>query len=132
MIASPPRGFMKLDQARQLAAAGRFADALKALDALAPSREFGRVADVLRAELFERVGRLGQSRSLVESLLRTRDLSTADRSSCEFTLGRLDWESGDRNAAITHIQRSLSLANQVNDLERSCWSQIRLVAILSD
>src|SRR5438552_181618 len=121
-----------LEHAKALTAVGKFADALRTLDSAPPNRGMGRGADVLRAELLERVGRLGQSRVLTEGLLKARDLGAADRAAVELTVGRLDWEDGNRDTAITHIQRSAALAVQAGDLERECWSQIRLVSILSD
>ena len=84
-----------LHAVRLLREAGRFAEALKALDGLRIAREERVAADVLRADLLERTGRLGSSGTLVRALLHGPHLSPADRSACELVLARLAWADGD-------------------------------------
>ncbi len=121
-----------LTAVRQLNAAGRFAEALKALEHAGADRRDRLAADLLNADLLERTGRFAQSRTLAESVSRSRDLTAADRSACELVLARLEWEHANTDSVIVHLQRSIALASQVGDLERLCWSQLKLLLVLSD
>src|ERR1700674_2839831 len=113
-----------LTSVRQLNTAGRFAEALKALGRTTIDRRDRIAADVLNAELLERTGRFTQSRALTVLVLRTRDLTPADRSACELILARLEWESANSESEIVHLQRSITFASQAGDLECTCWSQL--------
>ena len=57
--------------AEKLLRQGRFAEALNRLDSSSVAAEDRLVADGLRVELLERIGRYGQSTALAEQLLRT-------------------------------------------------------------
>src|SRR5579862_9372879 len=99
-----------LQSARQLIDSGRYVDALDALKDIQTGRDGRMVADVLRADLFERVGKMSQSRTLIGSLMRSSDLSDSQRSACEFVLSRLDWENGDIESSIEHARKAVLLA----------------------
>ncbi len=105
---------------------GRFIEALTALREPTSNRESPTAVDVQRVALLERVGRYGESRQLAAKLLRTKELSDVDRSICEYTIGLIEWDEGNTNGAIEHVQRSLLLAKRADNLERLCWSQLRL------
>jgi hypothetical protein len=105
---------------------GRFIEALTALREPTSSRKSPTAVDVQRVALLERVGRYGESRQLVAQLLRTKELSDVDRSICEYAIGLIEWDEGNTNGAIEHVQRSLLLAKRADNLERVCWSQLRL------
>jgi DNA-binding NtrC family response regulator/tetratricopeptide (TPR) repeat protein len=121
-----------LQPVRELIANGRFGDALKTLDDVRVPPSQRETADTLRAELLERVGNHGQSLALAERILKSKGVSPSNRSGCEYVIGRIKWESGDTQEAITHLQRSLSIAKQCGDIERMCWSQLRLLIALAD
>ena len=121
-----------LTSVRQLHSAGRFAEALSALARTNIDRRDRLAADVLNAELLERTGRFTQSRALAVLVLGTKDLTPGDRSTCELILARLEWENANADAEIVHLQRAITFASQAGDLERMCWSQLRLLLILSD
>src|SRR5947209_11267063 len=121
-----------LESVRELVAAGRFGDAVKMLDDVRVPPTHRETADTLRAELLERVGNHGQSLALAERILKSQDLSASNRSACELVVGRIKWESGDTETSIIHLQRSLSIAKQTGDLERTCWVQLRLLIALAD
>ncbi len=116
--------------ARQLVAAGRFTEALRWLDESGAPR--GIAADVMRVEVLERVGRHGQCRALAERLLKSKELTHADRSICEFSMGLVELNNGKTEAAISHLQSSISAASQSRDLERLSWPQLRLLVTLAD
>ena len=78
-----------LQSARQLADSGRFTDALEVLRQGPIGSDARLAADVLLADLSERVGRIGQSRAMLATLLRSRDLSDSQRSVCEYVLSRI-------------------------------------------
>ena len=121
-----------LHAVRLLREAGRFAEALKALDGLRIAREERVAADVLRADLLERTGRLGSSGTLVRDLLHNPHLSPPDRSACELVLARLAWADGDIDQAIAGLQRSIRIAADEQDPERLAWAGLRLLLVLSD
>src|SRR5437879_2375368 len=110
-----------LENVAQLITSGHFSDALRVLQDRPFSSHHRPVVDVLRADLLERTGRHGASRDLTNSLVRRKDLPANYRSTCEFVLGRLDWNGGDNDSAVVHLQKSVSLAKQSSDLERLCW-----------
>jgi DNA-binding NtrC family response regulator len=116
--------------ARQLVTAGRFVEALRCLDEFGAPR--GIAADVMRVEVLERVGRHGQCRALAERLLKSKELTHADRSICEFAIGLVELNNGKTEAAISHLQSSISAASQSRDLERLSWPQLRLLVTLAD
>ena len=121
-----------LISARELKAQGRFAEALEALEAQSVSPGDRHASDVLRADLLAEVGRYRQARTLADSLLRSRTLSGSHRSVCEFVLARADRENGDLRSSVSRLQKSVNLALQADDLERACWSQLRLWLTLAE
>src|SRR5262249_32254427 len=105
-------------------------EALRTIDHANPAHR--RAADVLRGELLIMTGQHSQARALLESLLKSKELNSSGRSACELGLGRLDWEVGRSDSAINHLQRAIRIAKEAGDLERLCWSQLRLALIVSD
>src|SRR5947207_12167361 len=121
-----------LTEASILSERGRFREALDTLDSGGlPSGKDRIVANVLRAELLEHVGRHAQSRALAESLLRSEKLSSVQKSRCECVIGRIDWENGSTDSSLVHLQRAVTLASEAGDLERTCWSQLLLLMSLA-
>src|SRR5437899_8341297 len=116
-----------LQSAKELSSRGRFAEAVKVLNSASISRGDQTDADVLRAQLLERVGRHGQSRALLQQLLKSKQLTAANRSTCEFVLSHIDWEDGNTDLSIERLQRAVSLAAEAQDLRLACWAQLRLL-----
>jgi DNA-binding NtrC family response regulator len=112
---------------------GCFAEALARLDASpVPAPERLR-ADVVRAELLERLGDPAASRRIIERVKQSHGATIADRGVCEFVLGQIAWEAdGDVPLALGHVQRAVSLARQADDLHRLCHAQLRLLLMLAD
>ena len=105
---------MSLDRVRDLADAGRFLDAFAVLNGIAVPPRDKLASDLLRAELLERTGRHGQSLALISGLTAKR-LTHAERSFCEFLLARIDYEAGDTDSALLHVQRSMALSGEGTD-----------------
>src|SRR5262249_51463213 len=63
---------------------------------------------------------------------RSRSLSPVHRSTCEFVLARTDREEGDLESSLARLQRSAIFAREGQDLERACWSQLRLLLELAE
>jgi DNA-binding NtrC family response regulator/tetratricopeptide (TPR) repeat protein len=120
-----------LTAVRDLQRRGRFSDALKLLDSLHERRTAPIETSVLRAELLERTGCYPESESLARQVLASRLLRPADRSTCELVLGLTAWDAGRTTEAIGHLQRAVSLAQEAGDLERLCWSELRLMIALA-
>ena len=111
---------------------GCFSQALKTLDEVGVKNGERPTASTLKAELLERTGAYTQSRSITEGLLAGKQISVADRSTCELVLGRLELEIGAVDSGIAHLQRSATFASQGAELARLCWAQLRLLLVLSD
>jgi tetratricopeptide (TPR) repeat protein len=111
---------------------GRFSSALQALDRGTVGAGEKRAADVLRAQLLERTGKYVQSKALIGTLVKMKDLSPRDRSACELVSARLAWDGAEIDSAIVHLQRSIEFGKRAGDLERVCWAQLRLVSMLRD
>jgi tetratricopeptide (TPR) repeat protein len=126
-VSTPP-----LDVIDELVDEGRYAQALVALDEIAGGALARPRSDVVRAELFERVGRLGQAKALLESLHRSKRTTLSEQSTCELTWGRIDWEEGSTGSAVSHIQKAIGLASEASDLRRKCWAQLWLVILIAD
>jgi len=111
---------------------GRFGEALQALmRSRGKSREQPAV-DVMHAHLLERTGNYGHSRALCEQLLKNQALSKTLKSICHITLGVIKNDLADPDGATAHFQKAVSLAQTGEDLERTCWSQLRLMLALAD
>jgi transcriptional regulator with PAS, ATPase and Fis domain/tetratricopeptide (TPR) repeat protein len=122
----------RLERVASLRDAGLFAEALKALDN-APSDIANRLpAQVLKGELLERVGRRRESEALISRALRSKLLSGSDRSLAELTLARIRIEFGGFDAAITHLNKSISIAKRSGNIERLGFGQLKLLTLLSD
>jgi DNA-binding NtrC family response regulator/tetratricopeptide (TPR) repeat protein len=121
-----------LESVTQLNDEGRFSDALRALNDVAIQSAVHNEREVLRAELLERVGRFGSARGVLQTLMRANRLSASDRSSCEFVLGKIEWEEGLTESAIGHLQRSVQLATESRDLRRRCLPNMLLLVTLCD
>ena len=121
----------QLDAAFTLNSEGRFIEALAALnDPDVDPRTTGTRS--LKAELLERTGRFGQSRAAVEQLRKSKGVTAKEQSSCEFVLGKIDWEEGATESALAHLQRAVSLASDAGDLRRKCWPNMSLLLAVSD
>jgi DNA-binding NtrC family response regulator/tetratricopeptide (TPR) repeat protein len=115
----------------ELMSQGRFVQALRSLDA-GTVRGRRVTGDVLRTELLERIGHHGRSEALAEQLLKSKSTEGQERAACEFVLARIQLEAGRSELAILNFQRAISSAQQAGDIDRVCWSQIRLMSILSE
>jgi len=115
-----------LDNAYRFKRAGRFSHALTALGDARATQASGRAADVLRVELLEAIGQHTNATLLARSLLRTKQLNSADKSACEFILGKILVDEGDVVAGMDHLQRSASLARDAKTLDRLFAAQLKL------
>src|SRR4051794_19514597 len=100
----------QLDAAFALNSEGRFTEALATLNHVNVDPRATNTRSVLKAELLERTGRFGQSRAVIQQLHKSKGVTSQEQSSCEFVLGKIDWEEGATESALTHLQRSVSLA----------------------
>src|SRR6266850_876069 len=110
---------------------GRFRAALNAIN---EHRGFGEGVDtaVLRIEILERIGRHGEARALAEQLLRRNELATADKSTCEFVLGKIKLDEGNVGSAIGSFQRAETLASESGNNRLLCWRQLWLWHFLAN
>src|SRR5437867_894566 len=102
------------EEAKQLGHTGRFLDALRCLEAEMAGHANRTDAQILKAELLERLGRHSQSRAAVFLTLKTRNLTASQRSACEYVTGRLDLEEGDVHGAVSHLQHAITFAHQAS------------------
>ena len=122
-----------LDEVLSLFRRGRFSEALTRLKATPIPADARLHADVVHAELLERLGQTPHSQQLIERIKRSRHLTLADQAVCEFVLGQIASEAtGHVDQALAHLWRAVSLARQANDLYRLCYAQLRLMVMLAD
>src|SRR5262245_25172995 len=120
-----------IDSVRQLKFAGRFSSALRELDGLRIPAEFKVEAQLLKAELLERVGRPGQARVAIETLFKSNELSLSQQGRCEYVLGKAATEDGSIESAIAHLQRAVSAFDRSGYLAGSCAAHIALMLLVS-
>jgi DNA-binding NtrC family response regulator/tetratricopeptide (TPR) repeat protein len=120
-----------LENAIRFEKEGYFQKALIALEEPLDSTNARTAVDVFKAHLLERIGRCGESRALLNRLSGTRGLTPAQRSMCEFTFGRLEWEEGDRRAALVHFNEAVALASNSSDLAQKCWPLMSVLLAVS-
>src|ERR1700741_4076410 len=106
-----------LNDAVQLAAAGRYGQALRAF----PEARRGTDWALFHAELLERTGNYNRSRAMTESVLQTTGLSATTRASCESILGLIALQDGDADRAMAHLQRASGLFEANGLAENACW-----------
>src|SRR4051812_7735421 len=116
--------------ARTLFQAGRFRDSLTSF---ADSTGYnGALGDqVLKAELLERLGKHSQSEAILCRLLQSKSLGDFEKAAAEHILGRIAYENGRIDDAVTHAQRSVAVARNINDLARACWAGIFLTSLVA-
>ena len=106
-----------LDRVRELKRKGLASEALQVLsNGSSTSRE--RIeADVLRVELLETAGQYDSSRILAAKLLSSTGLSPAQKSVCEFILGRIVTDLGPMKTAL-HISSALQCTRRMRATPR--------------
>jgi tetratricopeptide (TPR) repeat protein len=121
-----------LEPILRLTSLGRFGDALRALENAKPSVRSQARADVLRADLLERVGQSPQALALATTLLRSRRLTDSDRSDCQIVSGRVLFDEGDTEGGLAHFQRAALNAEQAGNLRSLFRAKLQLLAVVSD
>jgi DNA-binding NtrC family response regulator/tetratricopeptide (TPR) repeat protein len=121
-----------LEHALRLTRLGRFGDALHALEQARLATPVRARADVLRAELLERVGRSEQATALATTLLKSEQLTASQRSECEAVLGRVLFDEGDTEGGQARLQRAALIAQQANDFHALFGAKLPLLGILYD
>jgi transcriptional regulator with PAS, ATPase and Fis domain/tetratricopeptide (TPR) repeat protein len=122
----------RFERITELKDVGLFRDALKALDSATPDLLGRAAAQILKAELLERIGRRGDSEALIQRALRSRSLSAADRILADLVLGRIRIETGDVDDAVAHLNRCVATARRLGDVEQVGFAQLKLLTLLSD
>ena len=121
-----------MQEVKHLVRAGELSKAYSALQSATTNRQDHTEAEVLRAELLERLGQCEQARTLAEKLSRSSGLTPGQLSACNVVLGLVDSASGDFDSAVTRMQRAIGIAQTAGDYEKASWAQMRLLLIVSD
>jgi DNA-binding NtrC family response regulator/tetratricopeptide (TPR) repeat protein len=120
-----------LDLVKKLEYTGHFAEALRELEATRVPSEFRLEAQLLRAELMERVGRAGQARLIADAVLKVKGLTSAHLGRCEYISGKVATEDARIEDAITHLQRAVSLFERCGDIAGACKAHTALMLLVS-
>jgi len=112
--------------------AGRLNEALDAVEHARLSPADRSAAQALTAELLLAVGKLADARELAAKLLRGASLTTAQKSCCEYVLGKIAKEEGDCDSAILHLSKAAAFAVESKDLKRLCHAQMSLLTLITD
>src|SRR5437773_1676624 len=120
-----------LEAVTDLQKMGRFRDALRTLEEGRLVLDHRIEGKILKAGLLIQLGRIGEATRLATDLLNS-NLSTGQRSSCEYVLGKACRENRDNVAAIEHLNRSASLAKQARDHASLCRAQLSLMLVVCE
>jgi DNA-binding NtrC family response regulator/tetratricopeptide (TPR) repeat protein len=121
----------RVEKANALKNEGRYAEALRQLDAIEASTAAIAV-QILKAELLELVGNHQNSRNVATKLLKSTRLTPSQRALCETVIARIRLENGEVDDALQGFQRAMSLTTTASDLKQLCWIQGKLLGILAD
>lgn len=110
---------------------GHYLKALQTIDESATNATSRLASEIQRAYLLERVGRYAESRAVLNTVSRSRVLTATQRSVCEHTLGKIDWEEGDRRSALAHLTQAVHFAERSADLNERVWPQMSLLLATS-
>ena len=111
---------------------GRFGDALRALNQVHAVTPIRSGMQVLRAALLEKVGQPEEALILATTLLKSKQLASADRSECEVIVGRILFDGGSTEDGLSRLQRAALMAQQCGDLHALFGAKLLLLGILSD
>src|SRR6478672_10305103 len=117
----------RLEPILALRDSGLFAEALQTFDKIPHDSTLRTPAQILRAELLERVGRRREADTIIRRALYAKNLSPTDRSLCEFVLARIQIENGDLESAVAHLNKAISLAHRAGDFEQVGFAQLKLL-----
>src|SRR5438552_7410317 len=121
-----------IDDAKRLIRAGRFSEALTALNTGRIGTAERTAAKVIRVELLERLGAHTPARLGAEELLRLHKLTGRERTSCWSVLGRVESLSGHFDAAIRWYQKAVAIAEDNREYDSACWAQFRLLVLVTE
>src|SRR3954454_22228285 len=106
-----------LDGVRALKRKGLASEALQLLGTGGSTGRERIEAEVLRVELLETAGHYDSARMLAAKLMSSSGISAAQKSACEYILGRIAMDLGPIEDSIIHLQRAAMYAQDANDLE---------------
>jgi len=121
-----------LQEATQLALAGRFKDALGVLETIPAGNSERVAAAILRADVLVSLGKHREARQQTETLLTSKTLTPSQHSSCDRVLAQIEIDFGRFDSAVAHLQRSIKAALAGGDHSSACLSQMKLLTVLSD
>lgn len=127
-------GISKVQNAERLMNRGRFLEVVTILRprSFPPSSSAGstQLRQCLLADALQRTGDNREAESLASEHLKLLTNSPPLAARCHFVLGNVLRERGDARSAIGHFQIAEKMAN--DDVELSCWVQLRLMAAIGD
>ena len=109
-------------EVKRLVHAGELSKAYQALQSATTNRQDHSEAEVLRAELLERLGECDRAKTLAEKLTRSSGLTPGQLSACNVVLGLVDNANGDFDSAVTRMQRAVGIAQAAGDCEEYACS----------
>ena len=121
-----------LENAYRIKRAGRFSDALVALDQANNPPALHIASAVLRAELLEAIGQKESAKALATSLLQSRRLRPLDKSACEYVLGAILMDEGDVIRAMDHLQSAAEHARSVKAFDRVITPLLKLMLAVAE
>ena len=116
----------------ELRRAGRYLDALRALDHAAGYDLDQLSTRLMKADLLEMVGHPSQAISIAERALKSTRLSPSDRARCLFIISKVLFEDGKTDDALSQLQRAASLSQKANDLELLCWILNKMMIVVAE
>jgi DNA-binding NtrC family response regulator/tetratricopeptide (TPR) repeat protein len=118
--------------AMELRHAGRYLDALRALDHAASCDLDQLSTRIMKADLLEMVGHPSQAISIAERALKSTRLSPSDRARCLFIISKVLFEDGKTDDALSQLQRAAALSQKASDLELLCWILNKMMIVVAE
>lgn len=127
-------GTSHVQLAQRLINGGRFSEVVATLQRSSlfssASTKVAQLHQCLLADALQRTGRNNEAESLTTQNLTLLTNSPPLAARCHFVLGNVFRERGDTRTALGHFHTAERLAAE--DLELSCWIQLRLMAAVAD
>ena len=117
--------------ARELDSTGHYKEAATALQSSDPRRDTT-ATRLFRAELLTSLGDIDQALAIIQGLPRAGTLNEAEKSHAELILSRIATESGDLDAELRHLQRSITHAERAGERRQACTARMWLLGLVAD
>ena len=112
--------------------AGRYLEALRALEQAANSDVSEAPVRIIKADLLEMTGDHSQAFAIAERALKSPRLTLTDRARCLFVMSKVLFERGKTDDALSYLQRAASLSQKSGDFDLLCWILNKMMLVVAE